>query len=82
MHMMSLIEGVIFLAQIEFIFHLLKLRVDLLQIRRQLCAFNLLDSFLELQLDFFDHLWILLSIRLEIEIIDILRVERFYPLGD
>ena len=82
MHMMSLIEGVIFLAQIEFIFHLLKLRVDLLQIRRQLCAFNLLDSFLELQLNFFDHLWILLSIRLEIEIIDILRVERFYPLGD
>ena len=82
MHMMSLIEGVIFLAQVEFTFHLLKLRVDLLQIRGQLCAFNLLDSFLELQLDFFDHLWILLSIRLEIEIIDILRVERFYPLGD
>ena len=82
MHMMSLIEGVIFLAQVEFTFHLLKLRVDLLQIWGQLCAFNLLDSFLELQLDFFDHLWILLSIRLEIEIIDILRVERFYPLGD
>ena len=82
MHMMSLIEGVVFLAQVEFTFHLLKLRVDLLQIRGQLCAFNLLDSFLELQLDFFDHLWILLSIRLEIEIIDILRVERFYPLGD
>ena len=82
MHMMSLIEGVIFLAQVEFTFHLLKLRVDLLQIWGQRCAFNLLDSFLELQLDFFDHLWILLSIRLEIEIIDILRVERFYPLGD
>ena len=82
MHMMSLIEGVIFLAQVEFTFHLLKLRVDLLQIWGQLCALNLLDSFLELQLDFFDHLWILLSIRLEIEIIDILRVERFYPLGD
>ena len=82
MHMMSLIEGVIFLAQVEFTFHLLKLRVDLLQIRGQLCAFDFLDSFLELQLNFFDHLWILLSIRLEIEIIDILRVERFYPLGD
>ena len=82
MHMMSLIERVIFLAQIEFIFHLLKLRVDLFQIRGQLCAFNLLDSILELQLDLFDHLWILLFLSLEIEIIDILRVERFYPLGD
>ena len=79
--MMSLIEWIFFLAQVQFTFHLLKLRVDLLQIWGQLCAFNLLDSFLELQLDFFDHLWILLSIRLEVEIIDILRVERFDPLG-
>ena len=79
--MMSLIEWIFFLTQVQFTFHLLKLRVDLLQIWGQLCAFNLLDSFLELQLDFFDHLWILLSIRLEVEIIDILRVERFDPLG-
>jgi len=83
MQLQGLIE--VFLAellgpcQVKSTLRCLQLLVDRLQVRRQLSRFNLVERVLELKLHPIDHRRGLALLHLEVEVVDVLRVERFYP---
>ena len=75
-----LIKFSIILPQVELILRLLQMPVYLHQVWRKLRSLNIINRALKLHLYFLNLLRLLFLLRLEVEIVDVLGVERLDPL--